>query len=187
VQNGTLIFNGSNTNAAINATSASGTINADINLWRSPTNEYWTVGSGNTLTIGGSIDFTGHNLYVEGGGGTVVFDGTNYTGDQFGLTDYSVATFNSGDLTTTSAVLAGSDIVPDDAGGTINWNSAGTLTPGALLAVGQNADGVFTQSNGIVDTTASGCTFAIGSSGSSSTTNVYNLNGGVLKARSPAG
>ena len=187
VQDGTLIFNGSSTDTAISTTSASGTINAAIDLQGSSAAEYWSISSGYTLAIGGNVDFTGKDLYICGSG-TAVFSGTSYTGAQLGVTDDSVATFSSGDLTTTAGTLAG--CCPDetyDARGTINWNSSGTLTPGGLLAVGQGADGTFTQSDGTVDTTASGCTLAIGSSGGSGTEGVYNLDGGVLEACSPMG
>ena len=189
VENGTLTFNGLDN--AINAYSGSGIVNADLNMLCNTTDEFLTVGSNYTLTIGGSVNFANHNLYVRGGG-SVTFDGTSYTGTQFGVVDDGVATFSSGNLTATAAVCAGCEIDENeylyDTNGTINWESSGTLDPGALLAVGYGeADGVFTQSEGTVDATASGCVLAIGSSGSSSTTNVYYLNGGTLEVGSLVG
>lgn len=136
-----------------------------------------------TLTIAGSVGFTGYDLYQ--GGGNTLFEGQSYTGDTFAVMgyrnpgesmSYGKAAFDSGSLTTTTETAAGYNST-----GTIDWNSPGTLTPGTLLAVGDGSSGYFTQTAGTVDTTASGCTLSFGSSGTSGATNVYNLDGGTLE------
>ena len=53
---------------------------------------------------------------------------------------YGTATFDSGNLTTTTETAAGYNST-----GTIDWNSRGTLTPGDLLAVGDGSSGYFAR------------------------------------------
>ena len=93
--------------------------------------EFLTVASGYSLSVGGGLNFAGQNLYVRDGG-TVTFNGTGYSGAQFGVVDGAVATFDSGSLTATGGVFAGCEIDPAEyffnTSGTIDWNSPGTLS-----------------------------------------------------------
>ena len=138
------------------------------------------------MTIAGDVNFTHYDLFQQGG--NTVFDGATYTGDTFAVMgyryrgqsmSYGTAAFDSGSLTTTIETAAGYNST-----GTIDWNSPGTLSPGALLAVGDGGSGVFAQTRGTVDTAASGCTLSFGSSGTSAATNAYNLDGGALETGS---
>ena len=147
----------SSTEQGIDASSGSGTISADIVVQGSQPEEDWVLTSAYTFTIAADVDFTGYNSSTIGG--NTVFDGASYTGDTFAVMGYTVrrttdpgnATFNSGNLTTTVETAAGYDVT-----GTIDWNSPGTLTPVAMLAVGDGSSGCFSQTAGTVDTAAPG-------------------------------
>ena len=186
VQDGTLVLDNSTTEQGINACYGSGTVSADIDVQGSQAAEQSALAPSYSLTIAGDVNFTHYDLFQQGG--NTIFDGQSYTGDTFAVMgyryrgqsmSYGTATFDSGNLTTTTETAAGYNTT-----GTIDWNSPGTLTPGTLLAVGDGSSGYFAQTRGTVDTTASGCTLSFGSSGTSGATNVYNLDGGTLETGS---
>ena len=133
VQDGTLVLDNSTTEQGINACYGSGTVSADIDVQGSQAAEQWALAPSYSLTIAGDVSFTHYDLFQQGG--NTIFDGQSYTGDTFAVMgyryrgqsmSYGTATFDSGNLTTTTETAAGYNST-----GTIDWNSRGTLTPGA--------------------------------------------------------
>ena len=163
IQNGTLTLSGSSTTITA---SQSATISANIAV--TTNNQHWTVTASNkALTLGGNVTFTNQTLYIEGQGETK-FSGVSksYSGGGLWVGEQGTATFTAGDLATWST-MAGSG----SNGGTINWNSSGTLSAYRLY-VGYGSNGTVTQTAGEVNT-SDDVEFDGGT---------YNLNGGTLKA-----
>ena len=136
------------------------------------------MSSSYSLTIAGSLNFTGYDLNISG---PVTFDGGDYTGNA--LLVSGTATFASGNLTTTVETAA--TTVGYGSPATIDWDSTGTLTPGASLQVGGARGGTFCQTAGTVDAAAAGCTLTFGASGGGTAADVYDLDGGTLETGSP--
>ena len=90
----------------------------------------WSIGEGATLTFGGDVSFAVNvnELYVDGPG-EALFEG-GVSGFRLQLQSGAVATFTgSSSLNVSAYGIAGyySGWQQSAAGGTINWNSTGTL------------------------------------------------------------
>ncbi len=90
----------------------------------------WSIGEGATLTFGGDVSFAVNNNELDvNGPGEALFKGAA-SGFCLQLQSGAVATFTgSSSLTVAAYGIAGyySGWQPSTLGGTINWNSTGTL------------------------------------------------------------
>ena len=172
IQNGTLTYTGSWTYMLM--VNQSGTINA--NLVMTGDGWFWKSVAGTTLTVGGNMSFANTSGILWGPGETI-FEGAA-SGYGFQLQGGAVATFvGSSSLTIQNYVIAGAYAGADVTGGTINWNSSGTLSSASgWLSVPYSAQGTFTQTAGVVSIGILEFWHTV-DSGSS----VYNLDGGQLQ------
>ncbi|MGA2254439.1 MAG: autotransporter-associated beta strand repeat-containing protein, partial [Thermoguttaceae bacterium] len=167
VQNGTLTLTAGGT---VISASQSGTIDADVVMNGSAARS-WTIAQNETLTLGGTVNFTSCELSIYGPG-TAEFHGaaggsggSNWLRGNSGVT----ITFEDSSSLTVLGIIVGSY-----SAGTLNWDSSGTLDAGYLLAsYGTGGCGTINQTAGIVDGSCNG--LYLGSADN------YNLDGGTLR------
>ena len=101
------------------------------------------VGFNGAATISGSASRTVGSLRVGTDMASIFIGGRNGSG--------TVSVNNSTNLTLSSTTSTG-DLIVGEGGyqGTMNWNSAGTLTAQGKLRIGQGGIGVFNQTAGVV-------------------------------------
>ncbi len=144
-------------------------IDAEVDMPGSA-NRGWTVAQNKTLTLGGAVNFTGFEFFINGPG-TAEFHGavggsggSNWLRGNSGVT----ITFEDQSSLTVLGIIVGSY-----SAGTLNWDSSGTLDAGYLLvSYGSGGEcGTINQTAGVVSGSVG---LFFGSADS------YNLDGGTL-------